>query len=100
MVKYPEFDKRERFGTSIEGAVPASSRVARTPEDRIAGGDQVSLQYKNRQLFVIVIKVVVPQERYEGRIQRFVDHPLAFEMNGLKAGCIVGFCHDDIWRVE
>jgi hypothetical protein len=60
----------------------------------------VSLQYKNRQLFVIVIKVVVPQERYEGRIQRFVDHPLAFEMNGLKAGCIVGFCHDDIWRVE
>ena len=69
MVKYPEFDKRERFGTSIKGSVPASNRVARTPEDGIAEGDQVSLQYKNRQLFVIVIKVVAPQERYEGRVQ-------------------------------
>ncbi len=100
MVKYPEFDKRERFGTSIKGAVPASGRVARTPEDHIAEGDQVRLHYKNRQLFVIVIKVVATQERYEGRIQGFVDHPPAFETNGLKAGCIVGFCHDDIWRVE
>jgi hypothetical protein len=44
------------------------------------------------QLFVIVINVVMPQERYEGRVQGFVDR-------GLKAGCIVGFCHD-IWRVE
>jgi hypothetical protein len=45
MAKYPEFDKRERFGPSIEGAA-------------------------------------------------------TFKINGLKAGCIVGFCHDDIWRVE
>jgi hypothetical protein len=29
MAKYPEFDKRERFGPSIEGAVP-SGRIART----------------------------------------------------------------------
>jgi hypothetical protein len=72
MVKYPEFDKRERFGTSIEDAVPLS-RVTRTPEDRIAEGDQVRLHYKNRQLFVIVINVVAPQERYEGRVQGFVD---------------------------
>ena len=100
MVKYPEFDKRERFGTSIKGSVSASNRVARTPEDGIAEGDQVSLQYKNRQLFVIVIKVVAPQERYEGRVQGFVDCPPALELDGLKAGCIVGFCHDDIWRVE
>jgi hypothetical protein len=63
MVKYPEFDKREKFGTSIKGSVPPSNRVARTPEDRIAEGDQVRLQYKNRQLFVIAIKVVAPQER-------------------------------------
>ena len=40
MVKYPEFDKREKFGTSIKGSVPPSNRVARTPEDRIAEGDQ------------------------------------------------------------
>jgi hypothetical protein len=49
---------------------------------------------------VIVINVVTPQERYEGRVQGFVDRPPTFEINGLKAGCIVGFCHDDIWRVE
>jgi len=82
------------------GAVSASSRVARTPEDRVAEGDQVRLQYKNRQLFVIVIKVVAPQERYEGRVQGFVDRPPALEIDGLKAGSIVGFCHDDIWSVE
>jgi hypothetical protein len=29
MAKYPEFDKRERFEPSIEGAVP-SGRIART----------------------------------------------------------------------
>jgi hypothetical protein len=85
----PEFDKREIFGTSIEGAVPPS-RVMRTPEDRIAEGDQVSLQYKNRQLFVVVIKIVAPEERYEGRVQGFADAPPALEINGLKAGCIVG----------
>jgi hypothetical protein len=100
MVKYLEFDKREKFGTSIKGSVPPSNRVARTPEDRIAEGDQVRLQYKNRQLFVIAIKVVAPQERYEGRVQGFVDCPPALEIDGLKAGCIVGFRHDDIWRVE
>jgi hypothetical protein len=79
--------------------VPPSSRVARTLEDRIAEGDQVRLQYKNRQLFVIVIKVVapqeryegrvqgfVPQERYEGRVQGFVDSPTALEIDGLEAG--------------
>ena len=98
MVKYPEFDKRERFGT-LGGAVP-SNRGARTPEDHIAEGVQVRLHYKNRQLFVIVVNVVAPQERYEGRVQGFVDDPTALEINGLKAGCIVGFCHDDIWRVE
>jgi hypothetical protein len=100
MVQYPEFDKRERFATSMEGAVPPSSRVARTLEDPIAEGDQVRLQYKNRQLFVIVIKVVAPQERYEGRVQGFVDSPTALEIDGLEAGCIVGFRHDDIWSIE
>jgi hypothetical protein len=25
MVKYPEFDKREKFGTSIKGSVPPSN---------------------------------------------------------------------------
>jgi hypothetical protein len=98
MVKYPEFDKRKGFG-ALRGAV-SSSRVARTPEDRIAEGDQVRLHYKNRQLFVIVVNVVAPQERYEGRVQGFLDSPPALEINGLKAGCIVGFCHDDIWGVE
>jgi hypothetical protein len=29
-----------------------------------------------------------------------VDCPPALEIDGLKAGCIVGFRHDDIWRVE
>jgi hypothetical protein len=65
MVKYPEFDKRERFGTSIEDAVPPS-RVTRTPEDRIAEGDQVRLHYKNRQLFVIVINVWRPKRDMKG----------------------------------
>jgi len=46
MVQYPGFDKYERFGKSIKGAVPASSRVARIPEDRIAEGDRETLQYK------------------------------------------------------
>jgi hypothetical protein len=99
MVQYPEFDKRERFATSMEGAVPTSSRVARTLEDPIAEGDQVRLQYKNRQLVVIVIKVA-PQERYEGRVQGFVDSQTALEIDGLEAGCIVGFRHDDIWSIE
>jgi hypothetical protein len=58
------------------------------------------VQYRNRQLFVIVMNVVTPQERYEGRIQGFVGAPPALEIDGLKAGCIVGFCHDVIWRVE
>jgi hypothetical protein len=49
---------------------------------------------------VIVIKVVAPQERYEGRVQGFVNCPPALEIDGLKAGYIVGFRHDDIWRVE
>jgi hypothetical protein len=85
---YPEFDKRERFGPSIEGAVP-SGRIART---RKAVSQRVTrcVCYKNRQLFVIVINVVTPQERYEGRVQGFVDRPPTFEINGLKAGCIVG----------
>jgi hypothetical protein len=100
MVQYPEFDRRERFGTSIKGAVPASSRVGRTLEDPIAEGDRLGLQYKNRQLFVIVIKVVAPQERYEGRIQGFVDPQPVLEVEGLKVSSIVAFCHDDIWSVE
>jgi hypothetical protein len=54
----------------------------------------------HKQLSVIVINVVAPQERYERRVQGFVDRPPTFEINGLQAGCIVGFCHDDIWRVE
>ena len=101
MVQYPEFDKRERFGTLMEGATPPSSRVARTLEDPIDTGDSVRLRYKGKQLFVIVISVVAPQERYEGRIQGFVDpqQPL-FEFEGLKVNSIVGFCHDDIWSVE
>jgi hypothetical protein len=42
----------------------------------------------------------VPQERYEGRVQGFVDSPTALEIDGLEAGCIVGFRHDDIWSIE
>jgi hypothetical protein len=44
MVQYPEFDEPAKFGTSMEGAVPPSNRVARTLEDPIAEGDRVSLQ--------------------------------------------------------
>jgi hypothetical protein len=76
------------------------SSTSAKDSDRIAEGDQVRLHYKNRQLFVIVVNVVASQERYEGRVQGFADAPPTFEINGLKAGCIVGFCHDDIWRVE
>jgi hypothetical protein len=46
---------------------------------------------QDRQLFVIVDNVVTPHERYEGRVQGFVDRPPTFEINGLKAVCIVGF---------
>ena len=77
----------------------ASSRVARSLEDRIAEGDRVSLQYKKRRLFVIVTRVVAPQERYEGRVHTFVPQPVR-EFEGLKVSSIVGFCHDDIWSVE
>ena len=97
MVQYPEFDKCDRFGTSINGAVSASSRAL---EDPIAEGDRVSLQYKKRRLFVIVTRVVAPQERYEGRVHRFVDPQPVREFEGLKVSSIVGFCHDDIWSVE
>ena len=85
----------------MEGAVPPSSRVARTLEDPIGTGDRVSLQYKGKKLFVIVISVVAPQERYEGRVHGFVDpqQPL-LEFEGLKVSSIIGFCHDDIWSVE
>ena len=100
MVQYPEFDRCDRFGTSINGAVSASSRVARSLEDRIAEGDRVSLQYKKRRLFVIVTRVVAPQERYEGRVHTFVDPQPVREFEGLKVSPIVGFCHDDIWSVE
>jgi hypothetical protein len=97
MDKYPEFDKRERLGSSATGAVPASGRVARTPEDPIGEGDEVRLQYKGRQLFVIVTRVVAPHESYEGRVHRFVDPQL---VEGLKVNWIVGFRHEDIWSVE
>jgi hypothetical protein len=70
-------------------------------EDPIGAGDRVSLQYKGKQLFVIVISVVAPQERYEGRVQGFVDpQQLLLEFAGLKVSSIVGCCHDDIWSVE
>jgi hypothetical protein len=84
----------------MEGAVPPSSRVARTLEDPIGTGDRVSLQYKGKQLFVIVIGVLAPQERYEGRVQGFVDPQPVVEFEGLKVSSIVGFCHDDICSVE
>ena len=100
MIQYPVFDKPERFGTSMEGAVPPSTRVARTLDDPIAEGDRVSLQYKGTQLFVIVTRVVAPQETYEGRVQAFVTPEPVFEIEDLKAGCIVGFRHDDIGGVE
>jgi hypothetical protein len=85
----------------MDAAMPPSSRVARTLEDPIGAGDRVSLQYKGKQLFVIVISVVAPQERYEGRVQGFVDpQQPVLEFEGLKVSSIVGFCHDDIWSVE
>jgi hypothetical protein len=85
----------------MDAAMPPSSRVARTLEDPIGAGDRVSLQYKGKQLFVIVISVVAPQERYEGRVQGFVDpQQLLLEFAGLKVSSIVGCCHDDIWSVE
>jgi hypothetical protein len=100
MVKYPEFDKPERFGTSMDGAVPPSSRVARTLEDPVAEGDRVRLQHKGMQLFVIVTKVVAPQKTYEGRIQGFVTPQPVLEFEHLKLGEIVGFRHDDIGGVD
>jgi alpha-acetolactate decarboxylase len=69
-------------------------------DDPIAEGDRVSLQYKGTQLFVIVTRVVAPQETYEGRVQAFVTPEPVFEIEDLKAGCIVGFRHDDIGGVE
>jgi hypothetical protein len=101
MVKYPEFDKRERFGTSFSGAEPPASRVARTLEDPIDTGDRVRLRYKGKQLFVIVIRVVAPQERYEGRVQGFVGNPQdppVLEVEDLKVNCVVGFCQQYLWR--
>jgi hypothetical protein len=49
---------------------------------------------------VIVTRVVTPQERYEGRVHRFLDPQPVREVEGLKVSSIVGFCHDDIWSVE
>ena len=64
--------------------MPPSSRIARTLEDPIAQGDRVSLQYKGTQLFVIVTRVVAPQETYEGRVQGFVMPEPVFEVEDLK----------------
>jgi hypothetical protein len=100
MIQYPVFDKPERFGTSMEGAVPPSSRVARTLEDPIAEDDRVRLQYKGTQLFVIVTRVVAPQETYEGRVQGFVTPAPVLEFEDLKLSDIVGFFHGDVWAVE
>jgi hypothetical protein len=100
MIQYPAFDKPEKFGTSMEGAVPPCSRVARTLEDPIAEDDRVRLQYKGTQLFVIVTRVVAPQETYEGRVQGFVTPAPVLEFEDLKLSDIVGFFHGDVWAVE
>jgi hypothetical protein len=46
MVKYPEFDKRERFGSSSSGETSAASPVAATPEEPIPVFSVVMLQHK------------------------------------------------------
>jgi hypothetical protein len=67
MVKYPEWDKRERFGSSSSGETPAASRVAATPKDTIAKFTVVMLQHKGTPFRVRVTKVL-PPDRFEGHV--------------------------------
>jgi hypothetical protein len=93
MVKYPEFDKRERFGSSSSGETPAASRVAAT----IAVFSVVMLQHKGTSFRVRVTKVVA-RDRFEGHVLGVL--PPALEIEDLEPGCVVGFGLDDVWGVE
>jgi len=97
MVKYPEFDKRERFGSSSSDETPAASRVAATPEDPIALFSVVMLQHKGTPFRVRLAKVVA-RGRFEGHV--LGPLPPALEIEDLEPGCIIGFGLDDVWGVE
>jgi len=58
VVKSPELDKRERFGSSSSGETPAARRVAATPKDTIANFSVVMLQHKGTPFRVRLTKVV------------------------------------------
>jgi len=97
MVKYPEFDKRERFGSSSSDETPAASRVAATPEDPIALFSVVMLRHKGTPFRVRLAKVVA-RGRFEGHV--LGPLPPALEIEDLEPGCIIGFGLDDVWGVE
>jgi hypothetical protein len=96
MVKYPELDKRERFGSSGSGETPAASRIAATPEDPIAKFSVVMLQHKGTPFRVRVTKVVAP-DRFEGHVLGAL--PPVLEIDDLEPGCVVGFGLDEVWGV-
>jgi hypothetical protein len=89
MVKYPEFDKREKFGSS---ETPAA-----TLEDPIALFSVVMLQHKGMPFRVRLAKVVA-RGRFEGHV--LGPLPPALEIEDLEPGCIIGFGLDDVWGVE
>jgi hypothetical protein len=97
MVKYPEWDKRERFGSSNSGETPVANRVAATPKDTIAKFAVVMLQHKGTPFRVRVTKVLLP-DRFEGHVLGALSP--ALEIEDLEPGCVVGFDLDDVWGVE
>jgi hypothetical protein len=84
MVKYPEFDKREKFGSSSSGETLALFSV-------------VMLQHKGTPFRVRLAKVVA-RDRFEGHV--LGPLPPALEIEDLEPGCIIGFGLDDVWGVE
>jgi hypothetical protein len=97
MVKYPEFDKRERFGSSSSGETSAASPVAATTEEPIPVFGVVMLQHKGTSFRVRVTKRVA-RDRFEGHVLGAL--PPALEIEDLEPGCVVGFGLDDVWGVE
>jgi len=84
MVKYPEFDKREKSGSSSSGETLALFSV-------------VMLQHKGTPFRVRLAKVVA-RGRFEGHV--LGPLPPALEIEDLEPGCIIGFGLDDVWGVE
>jgi hypothetical protein len=96
MVEYPNFDKRERYGSSGDWTAPVAARFASISEDVAAEDREVFLQYKARRLRVRVTRVMY-QNEYEGCVLGFEGVPPVVEMDGLQAGSMVGFHHEQIW---